>query len=79
MPDDEERGPKLRASKKLPALVSYETHGAIKGCCHNECAICLEDFEEGQHCQVFPSNLLASDRSLNEAQIRGGLVLNLSG
>ncbi|XP_061365883.1 putative RING-H2 finger protein ATL19 [Gastrolobium bilobum] len=49
---DENRGQKLRASKKLPPLVNYGKHEAIRSC--NECAICLEDFDVDQFCQVFP-------------------------
>ncbi|KAL1299512.1 hypothetical protein HN51_044056 [Arachis hypogaea] len=51
--DDKERGQKLRASNKLPPLVSYGMHDTTKSRC-DECAICLEDFEDGQCCQVFP-------------------------
>lgn len=54
---DEKRGPKLRASKKLPPLINYEgigkhDHELRRSC--DECAICLEDFQVGQLCQVFP-------------------------
>lgn len=49
------RGQKLRALKKLPPLVNYGKHDELmisRSC--NECAICLEDFQVGQFCQVFP-------------------------
>ncbi|KAE9585197.1 hypothetical protein Lal_00017989 [Lupinus albus] len=50
---DEKRGQMLRASKKLPPLVNYGNHhNPIRSC--GECAICLENFEAGQFCQVFP-------------------------
>nr|XP_004487753.1 putative RING-H2 finger protein ATL19 [Cicer arietinum] len=53
---DEKRGQKLRASKKLPPLMSYgvgRNDDELRRSC-NECAICLEDFQERQLCQVFP-------------------------
>ncbi|KAL5572967.1 hypothetical protein UlMin_022564 [Ulmus minor] len=52
---DERRGQRLRASNKLPPLVKYGSHER-RGlrCGGEECAICLEDFEEGEWCQVFP-------------------------
>ncbi|KAL1346205.1 hypothetical protein HN51_019920 [Arachis hypogaea] len=49
---DKERGPKLRALMKLPPLVRYGMHGTTK---NNDCPICLEDFNAGQFCQIFPS------------------------
>ncbi|KAG2677801.1 hypothetical protein I3760_12G114000 [Carya illinoinensis] len=51
----ERRGQRLRASKKLPTLVNYGSHG-IKSAsfCSTDCAICLEDFAVGDSCQVFP-------------------------
>lgn len=51
---DEKRGQKLRASKKLPPLVNYGSHGGdcVRSC--SECVICLEDFQVGEYCQVFP-------------------------
>ncbi|KAK7244306.1 hypothetical protein RIF29_39126 [Crotalaria pallida] len=50
---DEKRGQMLRASKKLPPLVNYgKHHELIRSCV--DCAICLENFEVGQFCQVFP-------------------------
>lgn len=54
---DEERGQKLRACKKLPPLMNYDgigkhDHELRRSC--DECAICLEDFQVGQLCQVFP-------------------------
>ncbi|KAK7401831.1 hypothetical protein VNO78_13627 [Psophocarpus tetragonolobus] len=49
---EEKRGQKLRASKKLPPLVNYGMHHVAR-CC-GECAICLEEFQVGQFCQVFP-------------------------
>lgn len=49
---DEKRGQKLRALKKLPPLVNFGRHDVVRSC--NECAICLEDFQVGQFCQVFP-------------------------
>ncbi|PON39673.1 43kDa postsynaptic protein [Parasponia andersonii] len=54
---DERRGPRLRALNRLPPLISYCGHerrsssGRGGG---DECVICLEDFEEGESCQVFP-------------------------
>lgn len=52
---DEKRGQRLRASKKLPPLVNYGNNGCdLKRSCSDECAICLEDFQDGQFCQVFP-------------------------
>ncbi|KAL1346203.1 hypothetical protein HN51_019918 [Arachis hypogaea] len=53
MVDDKECGPKLRASNKLPPLVRYGMHDTTNSHC-DECAICMEDFEDGQYCQVFP-------------------------
>lgn len=54
---DKNRGQKLRDSKKLPPLMNYDgigKHGyELRRSC-NECAICLEDFQRGQLCQVFP-------------------------
>ncbi|XP_027342935.1 putative RING-H2 finger protein ATL19 [Abrus precatorius] len=49
---DEKRGQMLRTFKKLPPLVNYGRHHMIRNC--GECAICLEDFQVGQCCQVFP-------------------------
>ncbi|CAI8593112.1 unnamed protein product [Vicia faba] len=54
---DEKRGQKLRACKKLPPLMNYDgvgkhDHELRRSC--DECAICLEDFQVGQLCQVFP-------------------------
>ncbi|KAJ1401897.1 Zinc finger, RING-type [Sesbania bispinosa] len=49
---EEKRGNMLRALRKLPPLVNYGRHDIVRSC--NECAICLEDFEVGQFCQVFP-------------------------
>lgn len=48
-------GQRLRASKKLPILVNYGSHG-IKSASFSstDCAICLEDFAVGDSCQVFP-------------------------
>ena len=48
---DERRGQKLRASKKLPPLVNYGSHDVQRNC-GDDCAICLEDFQDGQRCQV---------------------------
>ncbi|KAK7324583.1 hypothetical protein VNO77_28257 [Canavalia gladiata] len=48
----EKRGQMLRALNKLPPLVGYGEHNVIKR--YGDCAICLEDFELGQFCQVFP-------------------------
>jgi len=45
-------GENLRASKKLPSLVNYGMHDKARSC--GECAICLEEFQVNQLCQVFP-------------------------
>lgn len=54
---DKNRGQKLRDSMKLPPLMNYDgigKHGhELRRSC-NECAICLEDFQRGHLCQVFP-------------------------
>ncbi|KAM1356701.1 hypothetical protein ACFX13_031518 [Malus domestica] len=56
MPDfDEGRGPRLRALKKLPPLVNYgscEIRSSSSSRC-TACAICLEDFADGDSCQIF--------------------------
>jgi hypothetical protein len=59
---DERRGQKLRACKRLPPLMKYDDddddeivmheHELRRSC--NGCVICLEDFQKGQLCQVFP-------------------------
>ncbi|XP_062087002.1 putative RING-H2 finger protein ATL19 [Humulus lupulus] len=55
---DERRGPRLRALNRLPPLISYGSHERMCGRSSrgddDECVICLEDFEEGESCQVFP-------------------------
>ncbi|XP_060964273.1 putative RING-H2 finger protein ATL19 [Cannabis sativa] len=60
---DERRGPRLRALNKLPPLISYGRQCHERMCSSSssstrggddECVICLEDFEEGESCQVFP-------------------------
>ena len=45
------RGKRLRDLKLLPPLVNYGCHERVRNC--GECAICLEEFEVGQFCQVF--------------------------
>ncbi|WVZ01457.1 hypothetical protein V8G54_027526 [Vigna mungo] len=45
-------GQNLRTSKKLPRLVNYGMHGQAINC--GECAICLEEFQANELCQVFP-------------------------
>lgn len=51
---DEGRGPRLRALKKLPPLVNYRSHDEIQSSSKcTSCAICLEDFAQGDSCQVF--------------------------
>lgn len=50
---DEKRGPRLRDLKKLPPLVCYGSHGMSTSRSTTDCAICLEDFSEGESCQVF--------------------------
>ncbi|KAB2605654.1 RING-H2 finger protein ATL19 [Pyrus ussuriensis x Pyrus communis] len=56
MPDfDEGRGPRLRALKKLPPLLNYgscEIRSTSSSRC-TACAICLEDFADGDSCQIF--------------------------
>ncbi|KAB2615882.1 RING-H2 finger protein ATL19 [Pyrus ussuriensis x Pyrus communis] len=53
MPDfDEGRGPRLRALKKLPPLVNYGSCEIRSSRC-TACAICLEDFADGDSCQFF--------------------------
>ncbi|QHO00805.1 RING-H2 finger protein [Arachis hypogaea] len=37
---------------KLPPLVTYESQDMQKSC--SDCAICMESFQDGQSCQVFP-------------------------
>lgn len=54
---DERRGQRLRALNRLPPLISYGSYerrssSGRRG--NDECVICLEDFEEGESCQVFP-------------------------
>lgn len=51
--EDERRGQRLRATRKLPPIICYGNHGKILSC-STECAICLEDFLEGESCQVLP-------------------------
>ncbi|KAK7272529.1 hypothetical protein RJT34_29185 [Clitoria ternatea] len=50
---EDKMGAKLRDSKKLPPLVNYGMHGVTRNC-GGDCAICLEEFQVGQFCQVFP-------------------------
>lgn len=51
---DERRGQRLCAMAKLPQLASYgSSHGKEWSSC-SECSICLEDFVEGESCQVLP-------------------------
>ncbi|KAF3442101.1 hypothetical protein FNV43_RR16017 [Rhamnella rubrinervis] len=51
---DKRRGQRLRAADKLPPLISYgSSHGKGRSIC-SECSICLEDFVEGESCQVLP-------------------------
>lgn len=52
--EDERRGQRLRAMHKLPPMISYGNHGKRLSC-STECAICLEDFVEGESCQVLPA------------------------
>ncbi|XP_059442111.1 putative RING-H2 finger protein ATL19 [Corylus avellana] len=51
----EKRGQRLRASEKLPPLVRYGSHEMMSSCTCSDCAICLEDFADGDKCQVFPT------------------------
>ncbi|PRQ31306.1 putative transcription factor C2H2 family [Rosa chinensis] len=53
---DAKRGPRLRDMKKLPPLVHYGSNGIELSSSRSttDCAICLEDFSEGESCQVFP-------------------------
>ena len=51
----ERRGQRLRELNKLPPLISYGSHErrtSYGG--GDECVICLEDFEDGESCQVLP-------------------------
>lgn len=53
---DERRGRRLRESNRLPPLISYsrrERRLSYGG--GGECVICLEDFEDGEPCQVLPA------------------------
>ncbi|MED6200858.1 hypothetical protein PIB30_089384, partial [Stylosanthes scabra] len=50
---DERRGQKLRDSRKLPPLVTYESQD-MQGNNYSDCAICMENFQDGQSCQIFP-------------------------
>lgn len=44
---------KQQALEKLPPLVNYGSKEIASAC--TVCVICLEDFKNGQSCQVFPS------------------------
>ena len=47
------KGEKQQSLEKLPPLVNYGSKEIASTC--TVCVICLEDFKNGQSCQVFPS------------------------